>query len=978
MRPGFISDSLTLMGGQVFITILSIGSAVITARALDVDGRGQFSLALLLASILFMFTEFGLGQAGTRLIATGRWPKQVILASHVFAVLVRAVLTGVFGLAVVFIARGIIFPGVPVEYLLLGIVQIVPLMVAGSILPLLLGIGLAKTYNRILVFSSLLALGFLSTGWVLIGLNVRTALILQLCASCITAAIIWRKSSQAIGGLARPNFRYLGEAYRFGFGLYASGVVSFANTRLIWLLINNFLGVAAVGLYTIAQVASERIYLVADALATILYPRIAENPAENSARITPPVFRIVLITGGGLAIGLAFVANWLVRFLFSGSFAGAVPLLRLLLIAVVLSSGWRVLSQDLNGRGYSSVTAMTNGVVTAVGLGLAFLLLPKIGLEGAAWSAIAAAGMSLLAGIWLFGHFGSAKQGGWDLFIPSKRERQLVTELLSGIRYALRHGPGFAFMLIGAYIVDGLLYRFAVIAAPFRRRITEIANLLTTPVQLYRARKLQDIIATRFLVNPALQLDDLAYKDDILNEIRSAGREGEEVILGEFDHYGRLESVFGFIRGTTCISKKQADPRRRTHIWLVMTPRGIGVRKHFFGSQANQRFLRELSVLETLRGTAARVPEIMTIDVKTRTLTMTYIGVDLEQMLTTKGACLTGAEIRERLGKNPSAADIFNEYIEEGARFMAEFPQSFVESLHQQMRIAHRHGVRLYDIKYGNVAIHYKTGLPYLIDFDAALVSKKPRSRAFLIERDRDTERFNRAFRTSYLTYDRICRKLRDGDFPAADKLYASTYIGHGLRIGSLWDRATGFGRWHFILKNKLMLPKGARVLSLGSNNASIELLLLRAGAAEVIAYERNQEYVAQGKFLVAACEWADNREYRLNYVLADMQEAVKITTKFECVLALCSLYYLSEGDMRRVAHAVAKLSPRFLLQCNIRKDIWREEPDQYRRASVDFAADLLRDAGFASIAVTAPTGYSRPLVQGILYSAPEGEKKTC
>ena len=72
---------------------------------------------------------------------------------------------------------------------------------------------------------------------------------------------------------------------------------------------------------------------------------------------------------------------------------------------------------------------------------------------------------------------------------------------------------------------------------------------------------------------------------------------------------------------------------------------------------------------------------------------------------------------------------------------------------------------------------------------------------------------------------------------------------------------------------------------------------------------------------------------------------------------------------MRIVARAVAKLSPRFLLQCNIREEIGREEPDQYRRASVEFAVELLRDAGFSSIFVTAPKGYSRPLVDGNSYN---------
>jgi O-antigen/teichoic acid export membrane protein len=294
-RASFGSDSIALIGGQIIITVFSLGSTIITARALNADGRGQFALALLLANIIFIFTEFGLGTAGTRLIATGRWSRSTIFASHAFSIAMRVLIAGFIGLAVVMVAHDSIFPGVPIEYLLLGILQLLPLTVAGSILPLLLGLGLAKTYNHILVLSSSLAFGSISIGWILIGLDVRTALMLQFGASSITALVIWQKTSHAAGGMARPNFCYLAEAYRFGMGIYASSLFSFANTRLIWMLINSFAGVAAVGLYTIAQTATERIYLVADALGTILFPRIAENPENNSARMTPTVFRIALL-----------------------------------------------------------------------------------------------------------------------------------------------------------------------------------------------------------------------------------------------------------------------------------------------------------------------------------------------------------------------------------------------------------------------------------------------------------------------------------------------------------------------------------------------------------------------------------------------------------------------------------------------------------------------------------------------------------
>lgn len=426
----FVTDAIALMGGQILIAIFSLGSVVITARALDADGRGQFALALLLANMIFMFTEFGLGSAGTRLMAEGRWPKPEIFGSHVFATAVRIFVSGLIGLAIVVFAHDAIFPGMPVQYLLLGMLLILPLSMYGSILPLLLGLGLAKTYNRILVLSSSLALVLIGAGWVLLGLDVHTALLLQLGASLITAIVIWRITSQAVGGLARPNFHYLAEAYRFGMGMYASSVLSFANTRLIWLLINSFIGVAAVGLYTIAQTATERLYLVADALGTILFPRIAEDPETNSARITPTVFRIALIIGAGLAVVLAIVADWLVKFLFTDAFTGSVPIIRLLSVAVVFASGWRVLSQDLNGRGYSHVTATVNGAATALGLGLAFLLLPRLGIEGAAWSAIASAGLSFFVGVWLFGRNSRVNKGVAALFMPSERERELVVRLL--------------------------------------------------------------------------------------------------------------------------------------------------------------------------------------------------------------------------------------------------------------------------------------------------------------------------------------------------------------------------------------------------------------------------------------------------------------------------------------------------------------------------------------------------------------------
>ena len=553
------------------------------------------------------------------------------------------------------------------------------------------------------------------------------------------------------------------------------------------------------------------------------------------------------------------------------------------------------------------------------------------------------------------------------MLILGKFEWKFVVRFGRGVAYVTRLGPRFIWVLCRAYVIDGIVINMAALFSPYRRKVNEILNKLLLPVMLKQIHELESNLASRSTLRAVVMLDDLGFSIETLELVRSKSKESDFVILGEFDHYGRVISNFGLIEGVECIERDQSRPRERNKVLLVMMSGAIYIRKEYQGENPKHRLVNETRVLERLRESGARVPEVIALDTNALVLTMTFLlGTDLERLLETKGARLTGSAVRERLGGSPTYQEIFSEYLREGAQFSKELDPDLVAQIHEQVQIAHRHGVELYDIKYGNIIIHRDSKLPYLMDFDSAQIYRKPKGLAFLIERDRDIERFNIAFGTSFLTYDRIKEKLKKRTFPAADILYASTYIGHGLRIGPLWDRTTGFGRWHYIIKRSLHFVKGSRLLSLGPNNASIEIHLLRAGAVkEVVVYERDKDYASQGQFLLAACEWADNAKYNLRYVLADMQEAVNVEGGFDCAMALCSLYYLSEHDMRRVVEAISKRSPRFILQCNIREGIGREESDQYRRASQEFAIELLRGAGFDDISITAPKGFSRPLVEG-------------
>src|SRR5262249_60111347 len=61
--PKFVKDSLRVLGGQVVMTAIGVGTGVITARWLGPHDRGLFQLLTLLPTTLSNFVKLGIPQA---------------------------------------------------------------------------------------------------------------------------------------------------------------------------------------------------------------------------------------------------------------------------------------------------------------------------------------------------------------------------------------------------------------------------------------------------------------------------------------------------------------------------------------------------------------------------------------------------------------------------------------------------------------------------------------------------------------------------------------------------------------------------------------------------------------------------------------------------------------------------------------------------------------------------------------------------
>jgi O-antigen/teichoic acid export membrane protein len=397
----FVRQVGTTLFSQGLTLLLSIGTAAITARWLGPAGKGQLALALLIPGMLQLFLSFGMTGANVYFTGSRKLAIAELTSNSVTFALIGAL---VGCLIVLFAVAGhllpVIVPGVPSGFVLLGMIALPLGLLYSNFSAVLQGLRRITTLNVLNVLQKALAIPLLVLLVIWLKRGVSGAIVATLAASfCILAGTVWCLRREDVSFRPRWNRQVVGPTLNYGLKGYVGNMLQFFNYRLDTLIVNAFIGPAGVGIYGASVTLAELLWQLPNSVGFVIFPKAAGTAHKDMNRFTPRVFWIVLTISIAGAAALALFGRFAIHIIYSDTFMGAYTPLLALLPGVVLLGAGKVLTNDIAGRGYPHYNSIVAGLTLGVTIALDFVLIPRMGVLGAALASTAAYSMTFVLSV---------------------------------------------------------------------------------------------------------------------------------------------------------------------------------------------------------------------------------------------------------------------------------------------------------------------------------------------------------------------------------------------------------------------------------------------------------------------------------------------------------------------------------------------------------------------------------------------------
>jgi O-antigen/teichoic acid export membrane protein len=365
-------------------------TGIVVARALGANARGVYALVTTVALTYAAFSELGLSQAGVWVVGQKKGTLKQVLGNNFSWLIAAGLIWSALNLAAAAVQPAFLPDGLdPVHYLVFAaggigasavMISKEGLLTAGSILGSGLSDFLEPFLRCLLIVTAVVAFSAGVEG-VLIGWTL---------AILITLAVSLYLLSQRVELTAAVHRPTLRRQLSFGFRGYLGWVMQSANYRLDVFLVVAFVGATELGYYAVAFGAAELLWQIPFALGAVFFPKVSAMSADENAEMAAITCRRALFVTLVATICAVALGQLAITVAYGEEFSPAVVPFYILAPSALLYTIQKVLSSALAGRGMPEATLYGGLVSVPVTVVLGVILIPTMGIEGAAIASVAA------------------------------------------------------------------------------------------------------------------------------------------------------------------------------------------------------------------------------------------------------------------------------------------------------------------------------------------------------------------------------------------------------------------------------------------------------------------------------------------------------------------------------------------------------------------------------------------------------------
>ncbi len=416
------------LGFQVLVYLFALVGSVLVARSLGPAGRGAYYLPVAAAAATVAILNLSVEVANTYLRAERRTALGQLSQTASMIALLLAVPAIVVMLVIYELERDGLFGGVERGAFVVVAIT-VPLNIHLLWLTNLFLLDKRLPQSQLAVFvGAVIQFAGIAVMFALDLLDVTTVLVLY-AVSVVVPWLLLVRWARAFVSL-RPAWDALMVRAVLGTGLklHLGLLLGFLLLRADIFIVGWKLDAEAVGVYSLAVLFAEMIWLLANPLVVAVLPFQTAAGHEEAGRLSFKAARFNLLLGGCIAIAFAATCWFLFPKVYGAGFGPSYSALVALLPGVLAMTVARPLANWLIRQGRPIVFSLIAVVAFAVNIAGNLILIPKIGIIGAsAASSIAYLGLAVAYVVWGLRISGL---GVRDALGPQAGDRQTLVRLL--------------------------------------------------------------------------------------------------------------------------------------------------------------------------------------------------------------------------------------------------------------------------------------------------------------------------------------------------------------------------------------------------------------------------------------------------------------------------------------------------------------------------------------------------------------------